>query len=80
MSHVACHTIRAHISHSYEKKRNPKNTFSIDENFFFFHKKTTEKTWFSLRELQNTLCISVAFMDGIIFSLEDFKNLRKRFK
>ena len=62
------------------KEKESKKYFFYRWKFFFFHKKTTEKTWFSLRELQNTLCISVAFMDGIIFSLEDFKNLRKRFK
>lgn len=68
--------IRAHFSHSYEKKRKSQKFFSIDEKNYFLEKKKTQRTWFSLRELQTTLCISIAFMYCIIFSQRHLKTSR----
>lgn len=51
MSHVACHTIRAHFSHSYAKESKFKKILFLIGDKILRFSKNYERTRFSLREL-----------------------------
>lgn len=75
--------IRAHFSHSYEKKRKSQKFFSIDEKNYFLEKKKYSKDMVFIAWATNHFvyiyCIYVLhyFLSA---ALEDFKTLRKCYR